>query len=94
MYDKCMAIAYDGDAVLCPHHDLQWEVQKCAVPVLSDIFWISPANEASHHDLLSYLGSGDFSTVLKKPREHSNVTPNYIPIHFHCLLQLSRTLLH
>ncbi len=64
LFDNYMANAYDGDAAICPHCDLKWEVQKCAVPVLSDMFWIRPAHEASHLDLLSYLGSRDFAINL------------------------------
>jgi hypothetical protein len=40
LFDNCMTNAYDGDAVLCPHSDQQWEVQRCAVPVLSDMFLV------------------------------------------------------
>ncbi len=64
LFDNCMANAYHGDVVLCPHHHQHCEVLKFSLPVLNDMFRISPANEASHLNLLSYIGSRDFGTVL------------------------------
>jgi hypothetical protein len=45
IFDSCKANKNDDVVVVSPHHQLQWEVQKHAIPICSDMFWVSPANE-------------------------------------------------
>jgi len=42
-----------------------WYVERCPLPLDSNMFWISPANFATINNLLGYLGSGDIESILR-----------------------------